>query len=144
MPETTGFAIMFIPSEGLYAEALALEGLTNELFTSYRVYIMGPSTLASALCAYRAGFQTLAIEKKSSEIRKILSSVQTEFAKYGEVLNKLSLSWKRWLKPWISSKPKREKMNLQLEVASESDKEEDQPMSLPSPVSNQSSLTSEQ
>ena len=144
VPETTDFAIMFIPSEGLYAEALALEGLTNELFTSYRVYIMGPSTLASALCAYRAGFQTLAIEKKSSEIRKILSSVQTEFAKYGEVLNKLKSQVETVAKTVDIVQTKTRKMNLQLEVASESDKEEDQPMSLPSPVSNQSSLTSEQ
>ena len=143
-PFTTDFAIMFIPSEGLYAEALALEGLTNELFTSYRVYIMGPSTLASALCAYRAGFQTLAIEKKSSEIRKILSSVQTEFAKYGEVLNKLKSQVETVAKTVDIVQTKTRKMNLQLEVASESDKEEDQPMSLPSPVSNQSSLTSEQ
>lgn len=144
VPETTDFAIMFIPSEGLYAEALALEGLTNELFISYRVYIMGPSTLASALCAYRAGFQTLAIEKKSSEIRKILSSVQTEFAKYGEVLNKLKSQVETVAKTVDIVQTKTRKMNLQLEVASESDKEEDQPMSLPSPVSNQSSLKSEQ
>ena len=104
---------------------------------------MGPSTLASALCAYRAGFQTLAIEKKSSEIRKLLSSVQTEFAKYGEVLNKLKSQVETVVKTVDIVQNKTRKMNLQLEVASESDKEEDQPMSLPSPISNQNSLTSE-
>jgi len=88
-PETTDFAIMFLPSEGLYAEVLSLSGLSEELYSDYRVYIMGPSTLASALCAYKAGFQSMAIEKRSSEVRKMLAGVKTEFLKFGEALKKL-------------------------------------------------------
>lgn len=124
VPETTDFAIMFLPSEGLYAEALSLEGLSREMFTNYRVYVMGPSTLASALCAYRAGFQTFAIERKSSEIRKILASVQTEFSKYGEVLNKLKLQVEGVAKTVDLVQNKTRRMNLQLEVASENEGEE--------------------
>lgn len=88
-PETTDFAIMFLPSEGLYAEVLSIAGLAEKLYSDCRVYIMGPSTLASALCAYRAGFQSMAIEKRSSEVRKMLAGVKTEFLKFGEVLKKL-------------------------------------------------------
>ena len=88
-PETTDFAIIFLPSEGLYAEVLSIPGLAERLFSESRVYVMGPSTLASALCAYRAGFQSMAIEKRSSEVRKMLAGVKTEFLKFGEVLKKL-------------------------------------------------------
>lgn len=108
VPETTDFAIMFIPSEGLYAEALALEGLTNELFTSYRVYIMGPSTLASALCAYRAGFQTLAIERRALKSERSCLLCRQSLQSTAKSSTNLSLRLKRWLKPWISSKPRRE------------------------------------
>ncbi len=88
-PETTDFAIMFLPSEGLYAEVLSISGLAEKLYSDCRVYIMGPSTLASALCAYRAGFQSMAIEKRSSEVRKMLAGVKTEFLKFGDALKKL-------------------------------------------------------
>lgn len=88
-PQTTDFAIMFLPSEGLYAEALSLPGLTERLYRESRVYVMGPSTLASALCAYRAGFQSIAIEKRSADIRRTLNEVRTEFNKFSEVLKAL-------------------------------------------------------
>lgn len=88
-PETTDFAIIFLPSEGLYAEVLSIPGLAERLFSECRVFVMGPSTLASALCAYRAGFQSMAIERRSSEVRKMLAGVKTEFLKFGEVLKKL-------------------------------------------------------
>lgn len=88
-PQTTDFAVMFLPSEGLYAEALSLDGLTERLYSGSHVYILGPSTLASALCAYRAGFQTLAIEKRSSEIREVLGAVKAEYSRFGQIIDQL-------------------------------------------------------
>lgn len=88
-PNTTDFAILFLPFEGLYATALSIPGLSDEIYKRNRVFMMGPSTLASALCAYRAGFQSLAIEKKTSEIRNLLTEVREEFGRFGEVIDKL-------------------------------------------------------
>lgn len=113
-PETTDFAIMFIPSEGLYAEVLSLAGLAEEMYSAYRVYIMGPSTLVSALCAYRAGFQTLAIERKSSEIRQILGNVQTEFGKFGAILAKLKQQVETVSNTVEQVQTRTRQMNLQL------------------------------
>ncbi len=88
-PNTTDFAIMFMPTEGLYAEILRQPGLTEQLQREHRVVVTGPTTLSALLSSLRMGFRTLAIEKRSSEVWKVLSAVKTEFGKFGGVLQKL-------------------------------------------------------
>ncbi len=88
-PHTTDFAIMFLPSEGLYAEALRIDGLADELRQKHHIVITGPTTIAALLNSFRMGFQTLAIEKRSSEVWKVLGAVKAEFKKFGGVLDKL-------------------------------------------------------
>ncbi len=88
-PRTTDFAIMFLPTEGLYAEVLRQPGLTEKLQHDFRVVIVGPTTLSATLSSLRMGFRTLAIEKRSSEVWEVLSAVKTEFGKFGEVLDKV-------------------------------------------------------
>jgi DNA recombination protein RmuC len=88
-PHTTDFAIMFVPTEGLYAEILRQAGLVEQLQRDCRVVVAGPTTLAAILSSLRMGFRTLAIEKRSSEVWKVLSAVKTEFGKFGGVLEKL-------------------------------------------------------
>ena len=88
-PKTTNFAIMFMPTEGLYAEALRSPGQVTELLHQYRIVVAGPTTLAALLNSFRMGFQTLAIEKRSSEVWEILAAVKTEFGNFGKVMDKL-------------------------------------------------------
>ncbi len=88
-PKTTDFAIMFLPTEGLYAEALRAPGLATELLQRYRIVVAGPTTLAAILSSLRMGFRTLAIEKRSSEVWEVLAAVKTEFGKFGGVMDKL-------------------------------------------------------
>jgi len=85
-PATTDFAILFLPTEGLYAEALRRPGLADALQRDYRVSLAGPTTLSALLNSLQMGFRTLAIEKRSSEVWVVLGAVKTEFAKFGEVL----------------------------------------------------------
>jgi DNA recombination protein RmuC len=85
-PHTTDFAILFIPTEGLYAEALARPGLADSLQRDCRVMLAGPSNLHAFLNSLQLGFRTLAIEQRSSEVWKRLAAVKTEFARFGEVL----------------------------------------------------------
>jgi len=87
-PHTTDFAIMFLPTEGLYAEVLRRPGLADFLQREHRVSIAGPTTLSAILNSLQMGFRTLAIEKRSSEVWGLLSAVKTEFGKFGEVLSK--------------------------------------------------------
>ena len=87
-PHTTDFAILFLPTEGLYAEALRRPKVVDEL-QRMRVTLAGPTTLTAILNALRMGFHTLAIEKRSSEVWEILGAVKTEFGKFGDVLSKL-------------------------------------------------------
>ncbi|MCX6170582.1 MAG: DNA recombination protein RmuC [Ignavibacteriales bacterium] len=87
-PNTTDFAIMFLPIEGLYAEVLRRPGLAEFLQREYRVVVSGPTILAALLNSLQMGFKTLAIEKRSSEVWKILSIVKNEFGKFGDVLDK--------------------------------------------------------
>ena len=84
-PATTDFAIIFLPFEGLYAEAVN-RGMVEELQKRYKVNLAGPSTMAALLNSLQMGFRTLAIEKRSSEVWEILRSVRTEFDKFGDVL----------------------------------------------------------
>ena len=88
-PHTTDFALMFLPTEGLYAEVLRRPGLADLLQREYRVTVAGPTTLAALLNSLQMGFRTLAIEKRSSEVWKVLGAVKTEFGKFGEVLDKV-------------------------------------------------------
>ncbi len=87
-PNTTDFAIMFLPTEGLYAEVVKRTSLIEELQTTYKIIITGPSTLAAFLNSLQMGFKTLAIEKRASEVWNILGAVKTEFNKFGEALEK--------------------------------------------------------
>ena len=88
-PATTDFAILFLPTEGLYAEALRQPGLLEKLQDTYRVVVAGPTTLSAILNSLRMGFRTLAIEKRSSEVWQVLAAVKTEFGKFGDVLDKV-------------------------------------------------------
>ena len=88
-PKTTDFAIMFLPTEGLYAEVLRAPGQITELLQRYRIVVAGPTTLAAILSSLRMGFRTLAIEKRSSEVWEVLAAVKTEFGKFGGVMDKL-------------------------------------------------------
>lgn len=87
-PHTTEFAILFVPTEGLYAEALRRPGLTEALQREHRVTLAGPTTLLATLSSLQMGFRTLALEKRSTEVWEVLGAVKTEFAKFGEVLAK--------------------------------------------------------
>jgi DNA recombination protein RmuC len=88
-PRSTDFAIMYLPTEGLFAEVIRRPGLANELQTKHRIMVTGPTTLAALLSSLQMGFRTLAIEKRSSEVWQVLSAAKAEFAKYGEVWDKL-------------------------------------------------------
>lgn len=88
-PETTDFAVMFLATEGLYSEVLRQPGFAADIQTRYRVTIAGPSTLSAYLVSLRMGFQTLAIEKRASEVWRVLGAVKTEFGKFGDVLDKV-------------------------------------------------------
>ncbi len=87
-PATTAFAIMFLPFEGLYAEVADRPGLLEELQRSYRVNVAGPSTMAALLNSLQMGFQTVAIQKRASEIQNVLAAVKTEFGTYQAMLVK--------------------------------------------------------
>ena len=88
-PLTTDFAIMFLPTEGLYAEVLRVPGLADSIQREHRVVVAGPTTLVALLNSLQVGFRTLAIEKRSSEVWKILGAVKAQFDTFGEVLAKV-------------------------------------------------------
>lgn len=88
-PHTTDFAIMFLPIEGLYAEILRQPGLFETLQRDYRITVTGPTTLSAYLNSLQMGFRTLAVQKRSSEVWKILEAVKTEFGKFSEQLDKV-------------------------------------------------------
>jgi DNA recombination protein RmuC len=86
-PKTTDFALLFLPSEGLYAEAIRRVGLVQNVQRDCRVTFVGPTTLAALLNSLQMGFRTLAIQKRSSEVWNLLATVKTEFGKFGEALS---------------------------------------------------------
>ena len=86
-PKTTDFALLFLPSEGLYAEAIRRVGLVQNVQRDCRVTFVGPTTLAALLNSLQMGFRTLAIQKRSSEVWNRLAEVKTEFGKFGEALS---------------------------------------------------------
>lgn len=87
-PHTTDFGVMFLPTEGLYAEVLRLPGLFDVLQREFKVIVAGPTTLAALLNSLQMGFRTLAIEKRSAEVWNLLGSVRNEFSKFGAILEK--------------------------------------------------------
>jgi len=87
-PATTDFAIMYLPTEGLYAEIIRRAGLCEVLQRDYRVVVAGPTTLVALLNSLQMGFRTLAVEQRSSEVWKLLGAVKTEFGRFGDLLDK--------------------------------------------------------
>ncbi|MBI3348748.1 MAG: DNA recombination protein RmuC [Burkholderiales bacterium] len=87
-PHTTDFGILFVPTEGLYAEALRRPGLVESLQREHKVMLCGPTTLLATLTSLQMGFRTLVLEKRSAEVWEVLGAVKTEFGKFGDVLAK--------------------------------------------------------
>jgi DNA recombination protein RmuC len=87
-PHTTDFAILFVPTEGLYAEALRRPGLVQRLQDEHRIMLAGPTTLLATLNSLQMGFRTLALERRSAEVWQVLGGVKTEFQKFGDMLAK--------------------------------------------------------
>jgi DNA recombination protein RmuC len=88
-PFTTNFALLFLPTEGLFAEVLRRPGLFDVLQREFHVTVAGPTTLTAQISSLQMGFRTLAIEKRSSEVWQVLGAVKTEFGKFGSVLDKV-------------------------------------------------------
>ncbi len=93
-PQTTDFGVMFVPTEGLFAEILRLPGVVEELQGKHRVVLAGPTTFAALLNSLQMGFKTLSIQKQSSEVWKTLGLVKTEFSKFGDALDAVKKSLK--------------------------------------------------
>jgi DNA recombination protein RmuC len=87
-PETTDFAIMFVPTEGLYAEIVRRTGLFEVLQRDYKIIVVGPTNLVALLNSLQMGFKTLAVEKRSSEVWQVLGAIKTEFGTFGNILGK--------------------------------------------------------
>jgi DNA recombination protein RmuC len=88
-PHSTDFGVLFLPTEGLFAEVIRRPGLVDDLQRDCRIVVTGPTTLMALLNSLRMGFRTLAIQKRSSEVWQVLAAVKTEFGKYGEILDKV-------------------------------------------------------
>ncbi|MEX8513925.1 MAG: DNA recombination protein RmuC, partial [Leptothrix ochracea] len=87
-PHTTDFGLLFVPTEGLYAELLRRPGLVEDLQRQHRIMLAGPTTLLALLNSLQMGFRTLALEKRSAEVWTVLGAVKTEFSKFGDILEK--------------------------------------------------------
>lgn len=87
-PKTTDFAVLYVPTEGLYAEVLRTPGLFEQLQSTYRVTVAGPTTIAAILNSYQLGFRTLAIAEQTSEVWELLTIIKGEFGKFGDLLDK--------------------------------------------------------
>jgi DNA recombination protein RmuC len=88
-PHSTDFGILFLPTEGLFAEIIRRPGLVDSLQRECRIVVTGPTTLLALLNSLRMGFRTLAIQKRSSDVWKVLAAVKAEFSQYGKVLDKV-------------------------------------------------------
>jgi len=88
-PHTTDFGLMYLPTEGLYAEVIRRPGLVETLQREYRINVASPTTLAALLNSLQMGFQTLAITKRASEVWKVLGAVKSEFGKFGGILDRV-------------------------------------------------------
>lgn len=118
-PHTTDFGILFLPTEGLYAEVVKRAGLVDELQRVYRVTVAGPVTLATLLNALQLGFKTLALEKRSSEVWQVLSAVKTEFSKFGDVLAKTKQTLEKAAKNIESAETRTRVMSRKLKTVGE-------------------------
>ena len=110
-PHTTDFAILFLPTEGLYAEVLRRPGLMESLQRDHRVTLAGPTTLLAMLSSLQMGFRTLALEKRSSEVWQVLGAVKTEFGKFGDVLAKVKSQTETVLKTLDSAETRSRAMS---------------------------------
>ena len=115
-PLTTDFAILFLPTEGLYAEVMRRPGLSDELQRVHRVSIAGPSTLSAILNSLQMGFRTLALEKRSSEVWQVLGAVKTEFGKFGDVLAATRVALERAAKNIESAETRSRQMARKLKT----------------------------
>jgi DNA recombination protein RmuC len=115
-PHTTDFAILFLPTEGLYAEVMRRPGLADELQRLHRISIAGPSTLSALLNSLQMGFRTLALEKRSSEVWQVLGAVKTEFGKFGDVLAATKLTLERAAKNIESAETRSRQMARKLKT----------------------------
>ena len=113
-PYTTDFAILFLPTEGLYAEVLRRPGLMEALQRECRVTLAGPTTLLAMLSSLQMGFRTLALEKRSSEVWQVLGAVKTEFGKFGDVLAKVKAQTETVLKTLDSAQTRSRAMGRAL------------------------------
>ncbi|MES2832264.1 MAG: DNA recombination protein RmuC [Pseudomonadota bacterium] len=113
-PLTTDFAILFLPTEGLYAEVMRRPGLADELQRVFRISIAGPSTLSALLNSLQMGFRTLALEKRSSEVWQVLGAVKTEFGKFGDVLAATKMTLERAAKNIESAETRSRQMARKL------------------------------
>jgi DNA recombination protein RmuC len=113
-PYTTDFAILFLPTEGLYAEVLRRPGLMESLQRDHRVTLAGPTTLLAILSSLQMGFRTLALEKRSSEVWQVLGAVKNEFGKFGDVLAKVKAQTETVLKTLDSAQVRSRAMDRAL------------------------------
>ena len=113
-PHTTDFAILFLPTEGLYAEVLRRPGLMEGLQREHRVTLAGPTTLLAILSSLQMGFRTLALEKRASEVWQVLGAVKTEFGKFGDVLAKVKSQTETVLKTLDSAQTRSRAMGRAL------------------------------
>jgi DNA recombination protein RmuC len=113
-PYTTDFAILFLPTEGLYAEVLRRPGLMEALQRDHRITLAGPTTLLAMLSSLQMGFRTLALEKRSSEVWQVLGAVKTEFGKFGDVLAKVKAQTETVLKSLDSAETRSRAMGRAL------------------------------
>ncbi len=113
-PYTTDFAILFLPTEGLYAEVLRRPGLMEALQREHRITLAGPTTLLAMLSSLQMGFRTLALEKRSSEVWQVLGAVKTEFGKFGDVLAKVKSQTETVLKTLDSAETRSRAMGRAL------------------------------
>ena len=113
-PYTTDFAVMFLPTEGLYAEVAREAGLLDQLQREYRIVVAGPTTLTALLNSLHMGFRTLAMEKRASEVWQVLGAVKTEFGKFGDVLAKTKDRLEKAAKEIDSAQVRTRQMNRAL------------------------------
>jgi DNA recombination protein RmuC len=115
-PYTTDFAILFLPTEGLYAEVLRRPGLMEGLQREHRITLAGPTTLLAMLSSLQMGFRTLALEKRSSEVWQVLGAVKTEFNKFGDVLARVKAQTETVLKTLDSAQTRSRAMGRVLKT----------------------------
>jgi len=115
-PYTTDFAILFLPTEGLYAEVLRRPGLMEALQRDCRITLAGPTTLLAMLSSLQMGFRTLALERRSSEVWQVLGAVKTEFGKFGDVLAKVKAQTETVLKTLDSAQTRSRAMGRALKT----------------------------